>query len=184
MHRPTGAQSPAAAAASLLTILATAEVDGKKIEHRSAPILISTTIKTRVKVKSTTQDGGRIVNRGTTYPADVIVERLDGYTGPVLLQMAASQQRQRRGIRGGELTVPAGVELVQDPVFMPEWLETSLTARINVIGVTPIGAPVIVTTCAPGGVLLTCTSTSSGVRTSEISFSLLASTVSRSLTAL
>jgi hypothetical protein len=135
------ASDQAAAAASLLTIVATAEIDGKKTEHRSAPILISTTIKTRVKVKSTTQDGGRIVNRGTTYPADVVVERLDGYTGPVLLQMAASQQRQRRGIRGGELTVPAGVDLVQYPVFMHEWLETSLTARINVIGVTPIADP-------------------------------------------
>jgi hypothetical protein len=135
------ASDQAAATATLVTIVATAEVDGKKVEHRSAPILVSTILKTRVKVKSTTQDGGRIVNRGTTYPADVIVERLDGYTGPVVLQMAASQQRQRRGIRGGEMTVPAGVDLVQYPVFMPEWLETSLTARINVIGVTPIADP-------------------------------------------
>lgn len=132
------ASDQAAAAASLVTIIAAAEVDGKKVEKKILPILVSTIIKTRVKVKSTTQDGGRIVNRGTTYPADVIVERLDGYTGPVILQMAASQQRQRRGIRGGELTVPAGVDQVQYPVFMPEWLETSLTARINVIGVTPI----------------------------------------------
>jgi hypothetical protein len=135
------ASDQAAATASLMTVVATAEVDGQKVERRSPPILISTTLKTRVKVKSTTQDGGRIVNRGTTYPADVIVERLDGYTGPVLLQMAATQQRQRRGIRGGELTVPAGVDRVQYPVFMPEWLETSLTARINVIGVTPIADP-------------------------------------------
>lgn len=135
------ASDQAAAAASLMTVVATAEVDGKKIERRSNPILISTIIKTRVKVKSTVQDGGRIVNRGTTYPADVIVERLDGYTGPVILQMAASQQRQRRGIRGGELTVPAGTDQVQYPIFMPEWLETSLTARMNVIGVTPIADP-------------------------------------------
>lgn len=135
------ASDQAAAAAALVTIVATAELDGKKIEKKSPPILISTILKTRVKVKSTVQDGGRIVNRGTTYPADVVVERLDGYTGPVLLQMAATQQRQRRGIRGGELTVPAGVDQVQYPIFMPEWLETSLTARMNVIGVTPIADP-------------------------------------------
>jgi hypothetical protein len=92
-------------------------------------------------VKSTVQDGGRIVNRGTTYPADVVVERLDSYQGPVILQMAATQQRQRRGIRGGEMTVPAGVDQVQYPIFMPEWLETSLTARMNVIGITPIADP-------------------------------------------
>lgn len=135
------ASDQAAASASLVTITATADIDGKKIERRSPPILVTTTLKTRVKVKSAVQDGGRIVNRGTTYPADVIVERLDGYEGPVLLQMAATQQRQRRGIRGGEMTVPAGVDAVQYPVFMPEWLETSLTARINVIGVTPIKDP-------------------------------------------
>ncbi|WP_425613721.1 PPC domain-containing protein [Anatilimnocola sp. NA78] len=128
----------APAVASYVTITAKAEVEGKMIEKRSPPILITSIIKTRVKVKSTVQDGGRIVNRGTTYPADVIVERLDGYTGPVTLQMGAVQQRQRRGIRGGNVTVPAGVEQVQYPIFMPEWLETSLTARMNVIGVTPV----------------------------------------------
>ncbi len=135
------ASDQAAATASLVTIVATATQDGKSIERRSSPVLISTTLKTRVKVKSTVQDGGRIVNRGTTYPADVVVERLDGYAGPVILQMAANQQRQRRGIRGATMTVPAGIDQVQYPVFMPEWLETSLTARINVIGVTPIADP-------------------------------------------
>jgi hypothetical protein len=55
--------------------------------------------------------------------------------------MASVQQRQRRGIRGETLTVPAGVDTVQYPVFMPEWLETSLTARINVIGVTEVADP-------------------------------------------
>lgn len=135
------ASDQAAASASLATITATAEIDGKKIERRSPPILVTTTLKTRVKVKSAVQDGGRIVNRGTTYPADVIVERLEGYEGPVLLRMAATQQRQRRGIRGGEVLVPAGVSEVQYPIFMPEWLETSLTARMNVIGVTEIQDP-------------------------------------------
>ena len=30
--------------------------------------------------------------------ADVVVERFEVYTGPITLQMAATQQRQRRGI--------------------------------------------------------------------------------------
>jgi hypothetical protein len=128
----------AAATASLVTITARAEFDGKVVEKKSEPILVTSIIPTRVKVKSAVQDGGRIVNRGTTYPADVIIERLDGYEGPVTLQMAATQQRQRRGIRGGTLEVPAGVNEVQYPIYMPEWLETSLTARMNVIGITPV----------------------------------------------
>ena len=135
------AAADAPAGSQLTTIVATATVDGRTIERRFGPVLISTTLKTRCKVKSAVQDGGRIVNRGTTYPADVLIERLEGYEGPIQLQMASAQQRQRRGIRGSELVVPAGVERVQYPVFMPEWLETSLTARINVIGVAQVADP-------------------------------------------
>jgi hypothetical protein len=135
------AAADASAGAQLATIVATTTVDDRTIEHRFGPILISTTLKTRCKVKSAVQDGGRIVNRGTTYPADVLIERLEGYEGSVVLQMASAQQRQRRGIRGSELIVPAGVEQIQYPVFMPEWLETNLTARINVIGVAQVADP-------------------------------------------
>jgi hypothetical protein len=135
------AAADAAAGSQLATLVARATIDDRTIEHRFGPVLISTTIKTRCKVKSAVQDGGRIVNRGTTYPADVLIERLEGYEGPIHLQMASTQQRQRRGIRGAELQVPAGVDQVQYPVFMPEWLETSLTARMNVIGVAQVADP-------------------------------------------
>jgi hypothetical protein len=135
------ASDQAAASASMGTLVATAVVGEKNIERRFGPILLAATIKPRCKVKSAVQDGGRIVNRGTTYPADVIIERLEGFTGPVTLQMAATQQRQRRGIRGPTLVVAPNVDTVQYPVFMPEWLETSLTARMNVIGVAEVADP-------------------------------------------
>ena len=135
------AAADASAGSQLATLVATTTVDDREIERRFGPILISTTLKTRCKVKSAVQDGGRIVNRGTTYPADVLVERLEGYDGTIQLQMASAQQRQRRGIRGSELIVPPGVDQVQYPVFMPEWLETNLTARINVIGVAQVADP-------------------------------------------
>lgn len=131
----------AAAAASLATVVASANVDGRVIERRSQPILIATTLKTRCQVASTVQDGGRLVNRGTTYPADVVISRLEGYTGPVTLQMAAAQQRQRRGMRSAPLVVPAEATTAQFPIFVPEWLETSLTCRMNVIGVVQVADP-------------------------------------------
>jgi hypothetical protein len=131
----------AAATAAPVVIVATTTIGDMTVERRSKPILLVNTMKPRCCIKSAVQDGGRIVSRGTTYPADVIVERHEGYTGPVTLQMAATQQRQRRGIRGGFLTVPPGVSEIQYPVYMPEWLETSLTARINVIGVTEVADP-------------------------------------------
>jgi hypothetical protein len=131
----------AATAASLATLVATATVGEQTIEHRFGPMLVSAILKPRCKVESAVQDGGRVVHRGTTYPADVIIERLEGYEGPVTLQMAATQSRQRRGIRGQALVVPAGQSEVQFPVFMPEWLETSLTARMNLIGMVQVPDP-------------------------------------------
>ena len=130
-----------AAEAKLARLVATATINDQLIVRKSQPILISTTLKTRCVVKSAVQDGGRIVNRGTTYPADVIIDRLEDYQGPVELQMAATQQRQRRGIMAANLMVPAGESEVQYPVFMPEWLETNLTARMNVIGITQVPDP-------------------------------------------
>ncbi|MDX1929902.1 MAG: hypothetical protein SFV81_25470, partial [Pirellulaceae bacterium] len=130
-----------AAEAKLARLVATTTIKDQLVVRRSRPILISTTLKTRCVVKSAVQDGGRIVNRGTTYPADVIIERLEDYNGTVELQMAATQQRQRRGIMAPNLVVPAGQAEVQYPVFMPEWLETNLTARMNVIGIAQVPDP-------------------------------------------
>jgi hypothetical protein len=135
------ASDQAAASAALVTVIATTTTGGKPLERRAGPVLISTTLKPRCQIQSAVQDGGRLVNRGTTYPADVIVERLEGYTGPVTLQMAAAQQRQRRGMRAGPLLVPAGARTIQYPIFMPEWLETNLTCRMNVVGVTEVPDP-------------------------------------------
>jgi hypothetical protein len=135
------ASDQAAASASLVTVVATATALGRTIERRSQPILIATTLKTRCQVASAVQDGGRLVNRGTTYPADVVISRLEGYAGSVTLQMASAQQRQRRGMRSAPLVVPAEATTAQFPIFVPEWLETSLTCRMNVIGVVQVPDP-------------------------------------------
>lgn len=135
------ASDKAAARASLATLIASATIGEQTIEHRLGPILVTAMIKTRCQVKSAVQDGGRLVNRGTTYPADVVIQRLEGYEGPITLQMAATQQRQRRGIRAQSVLVPAGQTQAQFPIHMPEWLETSLTARMNVVGVIEIPDP-------------------------------------------
>lgn len=152
------AAETAAAQAALIGLVATATIGERTIEHRIGPTLLAVTLKPRCKVKSAYQDGGRIVNRGTTYPADLVIERLEGYDGPVLLQMGAVQQRQRRGMRGGDLLVPAGVERAQYPIFMPEWLETSLTCRMNVVGMVQVadaqGHPRYVTGAMDGFVVM------------------------------
>jgi hypothetical protein len=44
-------------------------------------------------------------------------------------------------MRSAPLVVPAEATTAQFPIFVPEWLETSLTCRMNVIGVVQVPDP-------------------------------------------
>ena len=68
----------------------------------------------------------------------MIVERLEGFKGEVSLQMASVQSYQRQGINGPDLTVPAGADRAFYPCFMPEWLETTRTSRMALVGVVQV----------------------------------------------
>ena len=103
-------------------------------EARVDAVLLATTLKPKWKLSPVDKDGGRTVHRGTTYPAEVLVERLDGFAGEISLQMASKQSRHRQGITGPELPVLPGVNRIAYPCFMPEWLETSRTSRMSLIG--------------------------------------------------
>mgnify|MGYP002833367715 CR=1 FL=1 len=72
----------------------------------------------------------RPVHQGTTYPADFVVKRDEGFQGPIRVRMAAKQQRRVQGMQGPELEVPDGATTVLYPCFMPEWLETDRTTRM------------------------------------------------------
>lgn len=103
--------------------------------------IVSVAMKPRCRVAPVDRDGGRTVHRGATYPAEVIVERLEAFDGEILLRMAGRQSYHQQGIRGDDLRVPPGVGRIAYPVFMPEWLETSRTSRMILIGVAQIPDP-------------------------------------------
>ncbi|MCZ2342688.1 MAG: PPC domain-containing protein [Bacteroidales bacterium] len=102
---------------------------------------ICTTLPPRISLICVEADGGRKVHRGSTHPAEVTIERHDGFTGPVSLQMSAKQSYQRQGITGPDLLVPADVSRAFYPCFMPEWLETTRTSRMELIGVIRVPDP-------------------------------------------
>jgi hypothetical protein len=104
-------------------------------------LLVATTLKPNFQVRPVDKDGGRTVHRGTTFPAEVIVERTNGFNGEIVLQMSAAQAYQRQGITGPEVVVPPGVGRIIYPCFMPEWLETSRTARMMLIAVARVADP-------------------------------------------
>jgi hypothetical protein len=126
-----------------LTHLASAPIPGSFAalspdEERTTSILLATTLAPRLKLVAVEADGGRKVHRGSTHPAEVTLERINGFTGEVSLQMSSAQSYQRQGITGPELTVPAKDDRAFYPCFMPEWLETTRTSRMELIGVVKV----------------------------------------------
>jgi len=107
-------------------------------EERTASILLAPTLVPRLKLVAVEADGGRKVHRGSTHPAEVTLERINGFAGEVSLQMSAAQSYQRQGITGPDMAVPANVDRTFYPCFMPEWLETTRTSRMELIGVVKV----------------------------------------------
>lgn len=107
--------------------------------------LCCATLPPPFKARVVEADGGRRVHRGATHLSEISIERSDRFTGEIVLDMAASQQRHRQGIRGGPLVVASSSTKVEYPVFMPEGLETSRTSRLGLVAMAKVpdasGAP-------------------------------------------
>jgi len=95
-------------------------------------MMLARTMASPVTLDLIDRNRQRPVHRGTTYPADFIIKRDEGFDGPIRVRMAAAQQRRVQGMRGPVIQVPKGAERVQYPCFMPEWLETDRTTRFLV----------------------------------------------------
>lgn len=130
----------APASASLATVTLTANVAGRAIT-REAKILMATTMKPRVKITPEGLDDVRKVHRGSTFLAPVLIERLEGYQGDIILEMTAKQQRHRQGLASDEFTVPPSATRVEYPIFVPEWLETTKTSRMILNGRVQVADP-------------------------------------------
>jgi hypothetical protein len=147
------ADADAAVVASPLSIHGTAMIGEQSVQHvavseatgnlapRSAGdlqcerVLFAMTMTPPFELKLVDGERQRDVPRGTTYRAEFEVVRKDGFAGELRVEMAAQQDRQRQGVRGPIVLVPANVNRVEYPCFMPEWLSTDLTRRLVVHGV-------------------------------------------------
>jgi hypothetical protein len=156
---PLQAVKTAAAAAGLVSVAGTATLASTTVtrtalapttvnlasrgphDNQLPAFLLATTLKPVFKGQPVDQDTGRKVHRGSTFPADVIVERLGGFQGEIVLQMAAQQSYQVQSITGDEVKVPPGVTRAIYPCFMPEWLETTRTSRMGTVGVAKVADP-------------------------------------------
>lgn len=131
----------APANAALVTVSATATLHGQPVTRSLGTLLLATVMKPRFKLTPEGLDDVRKVNRGSTFLAPVLIERLEGYQGPIVLEMTAKQQRHRQGLASDEFTAPAGASRVEYPIFVPEWMETTKTSRMILNGVVQVPDP-------------------------------------------
>jgi hypothetical protein len=131
----------AAVVAGMIAVRATSMVGGQPVTRASGDVLVAITMKPRAKLLPEGLDDVRKWPRGSTFPSPVFVERLEGFTGPVFLEQTAYQQRSRQGMTGPDLIVAPGINKVDYPVFVPEWMETTKTSRFILNAVVQVPDP-------------------------------------------
>jgi len=131
----------AAVVAGMISVRASSTQAGQPIAPKSSSVLVAITMKPRAKLVPEGLDDVKKWPRGSTIPCAVFVERLEGFTGPVLLEQTAYQQRSRQGMTGPEMIVAPGVGKAEYPVFVPEWMETTKTSRFIINAVVQVPDP-------------------------------------------
>ncbi len=131
----------AATTASLCAITATPTLNGQPSTRKAGTVLLATTMKPRIKLMPEGLDDVSKVHRGSTHLFPYKIERLEGFAGPITLEMTAKQQRHRQGLSSDEFLVPADAKRVEYPIFVPEWMETTKTSRMIINGAVKVADP-------------------------------------------
>ncbi len=71
-------------------------------------------------------------HRGTIHHYQMEVERLDGYSGPIMLQIADRQIKDLDGAEILETTIPAGENQLRLPIHLPETMHINVQAHSNI----------------------------------------------------
>ena len=131
----------AATTASLCTMTATPTLNGQLSTRKAGTVLLAITMKPRIKLTPEGLDDVSKVHRGSTHLFPFNIERLEGFAGPITLEMTAKQQRHRQGLASDEFSVPAEAKRVEYPIFVPEWMETTKTSRMIINGAVQVADP-------------------------------------------
>jgi hypothetical protein len=131
----------AATGAALCAVTASPKFGDRTETRTVGSVLLATTMKPRIKITPEGLDDVRKIQRGSTFLAPLLIERLEGYAGPITLEMTAKQQRHRQGLASDEFVVAPGAKRVEYPIFVPEWMETTKTSRMILNGAVKVADP-------------------------------------------
>jgi hypothetical protein len=68
-------------------------------------------------------------HRGSVFPYLMEVERLDGFDGPITLQIGDRQNRDLDGIEMREVVIPPGQSQVRLPIYLPETMHINVQSQ-------------------------------------------------------
>jgi hypothetical protein len=142
-------EADARSAASTLRIVGRAMIAGQPVHHvtlarhqgrdadgvtMGSPTLdhVQLTVQHKPTFKLHCNEAYQYAYRGTLYPYLMEVERLDGFDGPITLQMADRQNKDLDSIEIRELTIPPGQSQVMLPIYLPETMHINVQAHSNV----------------------------------------------------
>ena len=84
------------------------------------------TVQHKPVFRLTCSEAYQYAHRGTIYPYAMKVERLNGFTGPITIQLCHRQVQDLDGIEIVEQVVPAGVSDFNNLVYLPETMHVSV----------------------------------------------------------
>jgi hypothetical protein len=84
------------------------------------------TVQHKPVFRLTCNEAYQYAHRGTIYPYAMRVERLNGFTGPIMIQLCDRQVQDLDGIEVIETIVPSGVTEFQNLVYLPETMHVSV----------------------------------------------------------
>lgn len=132
------ADAAAAIGASAVRIVARYEHAGKMVEQPLAPahrpdepalesVLLAVALPTPFKFQGAYEL--IYIPCGAVSRKRYAIER-NGYTGPLVVQLADKQNRHLQGVTGPAITVPADANEFVYPITLPPWMELGRTSRV------------------------------------------------------
>ena len=90
------------------------------------------TVRPKPAVRLFCNEAYQYAYRGSVYPYSMEIERLNGFTGPVRIELADRQIKDLDGIVVHEVTVEPGQTRFELPIYLPESMHINVQAHSNV----------------------------------------------------
>ncbi len=111
----------------------TATIDGKPVARRAAvPTFgpdrdaLDLTVQHKPMFKITCNEAYQYAPRGSVHPYTLKIERLNGFTGPITLQLCERQVQDLDGIEVIETVVPEGATEAKALIYLPETMHAGV----------------------------------------------------------